>query len=40
MTIEEFVEICKPYCIGDLRISDFGEDNTEVWMKYGGHVLK
>lgn len=34
MTLEEFVEICKPYIIGDLRISDFWEDNTEVWINY------
>lgn len=34
MTLEEFVEICKPYLVGDLRISDFWEDNTEVWINY------
>ena len=34
MSLEEFVEICKPYIIGDLRISDFWEDNTEVWINY------
>ena len=34
MTLEEFVEICKPYIIGDLRISDYWEDNTEVWIAY------
>lgn len=34
MTLEEFVEICKPYLIGDLCLSDFWEDNTEVWINY------
>lgn len=33
MTIGEFVEICKPYMIGDLRITDY-DDNTEVWINY------
>lgn len=34
MTLEEFVEICKPYFVGDLCLSDFWEDNTEVWVNY------
>ena len=34
MTLDEFVEICKPYCIGDIRITDYWEDNTEVWVAY------
>jgi len=32
MTLDEFVEICKPYLVGDLRLSDVWEDNTEVCM--------
>ena len=34
MTLEEFVEICRPYIIGDLHISDFWDDNTKVWVNY------
>ena len=34
MTLDEFVEICKPYLVGDLRLSDVWEDNTEVWVNY------
>ena len=32
MTFDEFVEICKPYMIGDLRLIEC--DETEVWINY------
>jgi hypothetical protein len=34
MTLNEFVEICKPYCIGYIRITDEWDDDTEVWVLY------
>ena len=35
MTFDEFVEICKPYMIGELRLTtDWEDDNTEVWVAY------
>lgn len=34
MTIGEFIKICEPYCNGDIRLSNWEDDNTEVWISY------
>lgn len=39
MTIKEFIEICEPYCNGDIRFSNWDDDNTEAWISYKSQAI-